>query len=248
MLGITIARFLPGDTSHDLLLNKIRGAIIGASIFPFINYELMIKRAGIPNELNRWSFDCGGNITQTNHDRQNTKIGYLFGISRHYHFGDKLNFVGGVYYNLRQFLLMNQKVYYGTSSFEEIRNYNITFNVGYLDVLLMPNYNITISNFHFGLGIGPSISVQVYDNTNYKIFKVEEVNGNINDIDFAYETDEPSYTLPYFSCFLNFNIKAKRLFAQFKIKKAFGKSHQIFPLNDETKLSTFEFTFGYFLN
>jgi len=248
-IGGAIGAVIPDNGSFDKLDNAFRGIIIGASVFPFISYELTLKMRGTSRKSDRWLFSVGANFPYLNHDEAMPHTGYLFGISRYYHLGERFDFSAGVHYNLREFAFRNQKVPWYSWPSQYLRYCDIDFHIGYLDVVLAPVYHFkTLNNLNFGLGIGPAISVQVFDATNISILRTEENITNRDDIDFYYNDEEMSPSSPYLGYVLSFEVELRRIALQLRLKRAFNSFHEAYLSNEEMKIGTVEFTMGYFLN
>ena len=231
---------------EDIFPGGFRGAVIGSSVFPFIHYEIIAKIKGKNIPYNTFGIKFGSNITLMN-DEETRNKSYLMGISRRYHLNKKISFKGEAFYNIRKFTLQSKRLYFSTLEYtQKIRNYDINFKVGYIDVSVSPNFEIlTFRKSSFSISMGPTISVPVFDNTKYKLLTSEKYKGIIKDYDLIYQTDEPCYTSPYISVASSFELKIGKIISQIKFEKAINKSHQIFPLEDETNMTTFEFIIEY---
>jgi len=249
VLGGLIGLVAPKDYSSQMYENAMNGALIGMTLMPFVNYEIITKKMGKAGEKNKWTMCLSVNNTTSNHSETIPETGYAIGINRSYFVKDHFDLVAGISYNLRSFDLRDQKVYFPWSGFNpEIRRQNITFTVGYVDVQLVPQVNYRKADLFLGAGIGVAASARVYEKTRRTTLSIEDLDDWTwppPEYDFYHVSDEPESSMPYFALVATTEIEWKKIIIRFSFKKAFKESRQMSPLADETQLKSIEFSLGY---
>jgi Outer membrane protein beta-barrel domain len=231
---------------NDNMASGFRGALIGASTFPFMVYEDLCRQKKVSQGTNSWRFRSGAGFTYTNYAEAKTAPGFLFGVSRDYGLGTHTSLRGGIAYEQRKFRLQNQKLLYTSMSGNRIRYENIDFSVGYVSTALMLAYQTPIpKNFVCSFSLGPSISVPVTDKTRYEFLREEDFVAFNPDYDFVFQGEEPGVTWCYPALNMALAFESKNIILETSLKLAAIGTHQIFPLVDRTKLNTLDLMIGY---
>ena len=237
LCGTAIGAAIP-ENNFD---NAIKGLLIGASIGPFFTFETMSMSKKASNPLHKWRFKAGGNITFSNYHNTRLKVGYTLGVGRQYHLASRISLSGEVFYTQRMFNLRSQKLCYAYHS-KNVKSYDIDFSVSYISTSVQLNFKLTnLKNFNVGISLGPSLSFVMQDNTKFYFIRDEM---NQNDFDFIYQTDEPSHIFGYPGIIFSLEFEYKKLLIIPTLHQAAIYTHQIFPLEDETKLTSFELNLG----
>ena len=237
LCGAAIGTAIPENN----LGNTIKGFLIGASIGPFFTFETMSMSKKASNPLHKWRFKAGGNITFSNYHNTRLKVSYTLGIGRQYHLSKRISLSGEVFYTQRMFNLRSQKLCYAYYS-KNVKSYDIDFSVSYISTSVQLNFKLTnLKNFNVGISLGPSLSFVVQDNTEFYFIRDEM---NQDDFDFIYQTDEPTHIFGYPGIIFSLEFEYKKLLVIPTLHQAAIYTHQIFPLEDETKLTSFELNLG----
>ena len=136
--------------------------------------------------------------TSVDKNNLNDQTGYLFGISRDYRTGKLLPFRMDVFYASKQFTLQSQHIQYYASGENRIKQGDIHFSVNYIDVSLLAGI-FSIDKPKLKLYAGPSISVPVYDYTEYQYSHKELLDTSHQQVDYHEIYDEPDPIFPFFS-------------------------------------------------
>ncbi|MCL4703846.1 hypothetical protein KJ068_01720 [bacterium] len=83
----------------------MRGVLIGGSVGPFLIYEDWARRRGVRFPMNTWYIVSGGNVTFSNYQAADLRLGYSGGMGRNYRLSDRVYLQGEASYNHRRFLL-----------------------------------------------------------------------------------------------------------------------------------------------
>jgi len=239
------ATLLPARYSDAKMTNGFRGVILGAAIGPFVFHELQVVNQRGTRSRSSWSIEAGANYTMTNHPAGKRKAGFSAGITRHYPMGSRFELSGSAACVRRSFALPKQRVYYGTPAAEEIRIYDINHSVDYLDIALLANYCPSAGRIRFQFGAGPGVSIQLHENKPFHLLGIDETKSGLRNYDFIYSSDEPASTLPFLNYVLSFAFQAGSASARIRYRQATGASHQIYHLEDSTRLKTLEFVLGF---
>lgn len=223
-----------------------RGVLIGASILPFLTYEHSAKNKGVRYPLNTWYAVFGSNATFSNYEAANLRLGYSLGIGRNYHLSNHFFLQGEAILNERRFFLPLQRIHYGTFGTNQLWHGDIDFSVAYVDVAVLMKIRVfTLDKTGLSLALGPAMSVQVLEKTDYNIRQREEVvSGTLVEYDFGYIDDEPGSTLPFFGIVSAIELEAGKLLLKASLNRALFASNQIFPLVNATQLHTLMFSLG----
>lgn len=230
-------------------VNIMRGTLIGASIGPFLIYEDWARRKGVRFPMNTWYSVSGGNMTFSNYEDANLRLGYSGGMGHNYRLSDKVYLQAEASYNHRRFLLPSQRLRY--TSFRaltrEIWHSDVGFSVAYIDIAILSKVRVaTFDKARLHLALGPALSVQILEKTDYNIRQRENVEGFPSvSYDFIYEGYEPGPTTPFLSLVTAIELEAGRLLLKASLNSALYHSDQIFPLINETRLHTLAFSVGY---
>jgi len=224
-----------------------RGVLIGASILPFLTYEHWAKNKGVRYPLNTWYAVFGSNTTFSNYEAANRRLGYSLGIGRNYHLSNSVYLQGEAIFNERRFFLPLQRIRYNTGATNQLWRSDVDFAVAYVDVAVMTKVRVlTFDKAGISLSLGPAMSVQVFEKTDYNIRQRENVvSGSPVEYDFGYIDDEPGPTSPFAGLVTAIELEAGKLLLKASLNRALHTSNQIFPLVNETKLHTLTFSFGY---
>jgi hypothetical protein len=229
-------------------VDVVRGGQIGASILPFLLYEDWAKNKGVRYPLNSWYVVAGSNTTFSNHEATNLRPGYSLGIGRNYHLNNRVHLQGEAVFNKRRIFFPSRRIFYGTlSGTRSLWHSDIDFSVAYVDIALSTKvrvYSFTKAKLNFALG--PAMSVQVLEKTDYNILQMESVErGSPVVHDFVYIDEEPGATTPFFGLVSAIELEAGQLLLKASLNRALHTSNQIYPLLNETKLHTLMFSLGY---
>lgn len=246
-VGGAAGALLPHRWSDDAMRNGFRGAIVGACLGPFFMYEMTAGRRDKAHRQRRWGFQAGANITDANYDNGKSQSGFTAGFRRSYALNRRLDLTGSMQYTVKRFSLNNKRIVFATPTKYEIRPSDIDFNVGYLDINVVPAMNVYKSGFRLGVGAGLMASIQLVDRTHSKRPATKQGNQNDMEYDFIYETDEPGEAMPYAGYCINLELEQNHVMSQFAFKNAFGPSRQMSPILDATRLRTFQFSIAFIL-
>lgn len=246
VLGGIAGALLPHRWSDDAWRNGFRGAFVGICLGPFFTYEMTAGRR--PHAQRHWGFHVGGNLTDVNYDNHGGLNGLVAGLSRSYRPYRRLNIDVIGQYSAKRFSLHDRTVAYATPGTSELQRHNISFQVGYLDLHLVPKANFYKKAFRLGIGAGPVMSVQVAERTKFQVLERKKANLEREEFEFIYETDEPGSPSPYPGYGINLELQAKKIMARIAYKNAFNPTHQIYRLVDATRIRTLEFTLAAWIN
>jgi len=224
-----------------------RGAMIGACASPFLFYEYATHRKGMQFPDNSWYILAGSNATFNNYDASALRPGLSLGIGRNYALSGKMYMQAEAFINTRRFFLADQKMCYFTSSNNYFLNGDINFSVTYVDLSVLAKMPVhTFANSHIYLALGPSMAVQVLEKTDYDIFEKETFGSSpCPPYDFVYISDEPGPTSPYIALLGAIELEFHRLLLELRLHQALTGTNQIFPLINETRMSTLMLSAGY---
>lgn len=241
--GYLIGTSLPSDRSVENLANRIKGGLIGAFAGPYVNYEIMSVMKGVKNPLNYWSLNAGANMILPNYDDTTYRTGYSFGISRYYPLSSSFTLQGELGFQTRQFKLASRRILYSTFGFRQIRNCDINFSVGYIDMSLLLNVKaLTFRRSTLSIALGPSLAIEVFDNTDFHLIKIED---DQDDFDFVYIDDEPDPLFGYPAMLYKLELQHGHWIWQFGFHHSLIYTDEIYPLVSNTRLRTFELNIGY---
>jgi hypothetical protein len=243
LCGFVIGGAIPSDYSPEKLANFIKGGLIGAFAGPFVNYEIMSAMKGAKNPLNKWYFKAGGNIIIPNYEDAIIKMGYSIDIGRAFPLNGIIALQGELGYQARQFSLSSQRILFATMVSREIRYCDIDFSVGYIDISLLLNFKLfRWRKSTLSIALGPSLAIEVFDNTKYHLIKVEE---DHNDFDFIYIDDEPDPLFGYPALLYKLEFQRNHWIWQLGFHHSVTYTDEIYPLISNTRLRTFELSIGY---
>ncbi|MCK6560174.1 glycine zipper family protein [candidate division KSB1 bacterium] len=242
--GAVLGAVVGAPFGDDEYGSAIRGALIGASVFPFVNYEFLARRQGAIRGLHGLGLGAGVGLTTSNHN-SGVNSGVVFGIRREYRSGRKLGVRGEVSYAFRRFSLPAQSLYYSSPVPRKLLA-DVNFGVGYVDIALLFSRRFPFTGQrHFVLSLGPALSVVAVDKTDYTILSNEEFRGGDFPHDFVYVGDEPARIWFYPGYDFAAGVAFAHLRFEIKFKLPLARTHQIFPLLDKTALHSLHFTAGY---
>lgn len=242
---------LLGDSQayNGEFVDIMRGVLIGGSVGPFLLYEDWARIKGVRFPMNTWYVVSGGNVTFSNYEAADLRPGYSGGIGRNYRLSDRVYLQGEASYNHRRFLLPSQRLRY--TSFgaltREIWHSDVSFSVAYIDITILTKVRVaTFDKARLHLALGPALSVQILEKTDYNIRQRENVEGFPSvSYDFIYGSYEPSPTTPFLSLVAAIELEAGKLLLKASLNSALYHSDQIYPLINETRLYTLVFSVGY---
>lgn len=228
-------------------VNIMRGTLIGASIGPFLIYEDWARRKGVRFPMNTWYSVSGGNMTFSNYEDANLRLGYSGGMGHNYRLSDKVYLQAEASYNHRRFLLPSQRIFYGYFGRSELWHGDVNFSVAYIDIAFLTKVRVaTFDKARLHVSLGPALSVQVLEKTDYNIRQREDIeNFSSARYVFAYIADEPGPTDPFISLKAAIELESGKLLLKASLNSALYNSDQIFPLINETQLRTLAFSVGY---
>jgi hypothetical protein len=197
--------------------------------------------------LNTWYAVFGSNTTFSNYEAASLRLGYSLGIGRNYHLSNRVYLQGEAIFNKRRFFLPSQRIGYYTGATNQLWHSDLDFSVAYVDVALLTKVRVFTSD-KAGLSVvlGPAMSVQILERTDYNIRQRENVaSGSRVEYDFGYIDDEPGPTSPFAGVVTAIELEAGKLLLKASLNRALYASNQIFPLVNETQLHTLTFSLGY---
>jgi len=219
---------------------------IGALTLPVISYELISTIRGVKRKPDKWFVKIGANTTFTNYDKHNKRINCLIGAGRSYHISDVFSLNWEIFYKSRTFLLKNQRVYYFTYPSDEIRYYDIDVSNNYIDIFIMPSAKLfDFSKSKINISFGPFLSAPIANNTKYFLNHLSKNITDPNDVDFNYHTEEPEKTRVFIGLSFGVEYEFGKETIQLKYCKALNSTHQIYRVNDKSRLNTLELIIGY---
>lgn len=224
-----------------------RGVLIGASTLPFLIYEDWARIKGVRYPLNTWYAVLGSTTTFSNYGAANLRLGYALGLGRNYYLSSRVYLQGEAIFNRRRFFLPAQRIGYSTGITNYLWRSDVGFSVAYIDVALLTKARVlTFDKARLSVALGPAMSVQVLEQTDYNIRQMENfVSGSPVNYDFGYIDDEPGSTLPFAGLVTAIEFEAGKLLLKVSLNRALHTSNQIFPLVNETQLHTLMFSLGY---
>lgn len=228
----------------------MRGVLIGGSVGPFLIYEDWARRRGVRFPMSTWYVVSGGNVTFSNYEAADLRLGYSGGMGRNYRLSDRVYLQGEASYNHRRFLLPSQRLRYSTlfgTARREIWHSDVSFSVAYIDIALLTKVRVAaFDKARLHVALGPALSVQILEKTDYNIREREKVD-NFPSVryDFIYDGYEPGPTTPFLSLVTAIELEAGKLLLKASLNSALYHSDQIFPLINETRLHTVVFSAGY---
>ena len=227
-------------------INALPTAAIGALTIPILSYELISTIRGVKRKSDKWFVKIGTNTTFTNYNKYNKRINSFIGVGRSYHLSDVFSLNWEIFYKSRAFLLNNQRVYYFTYPSDEIRYYDIDVSNNYIDIFLMPSTKLfDFSKSKINISFGPFLSAPIANNTKYTLKYMTKNITNPNDVDFNYDTEEPGEPTVFIGLSFGVEYEFGKQIIQLKYCKAFNSTHQIYHLNDKSRLNTLEIIIGY---
>lgn len=222
----------------------MRGVLIGGSVGPFLLYEDWARRRGVRFPMNTWYIVSGGNVTFSNYQAADLRLGYSGGIGRNYRLSDRVYLQGEASYNHRRFLLPSQIIGFSTPATSQLWHSDVIFSVAYIDIAILTKVRVaTFDKSRLHVSLGPALSVQVLEKTDYNIRQREPASPVPRD--FGYIDDEPGPTDPFISLKAAIELEAGKLLLKASLNSALYHSDQIFPLINETRLHTVVFSAGY---
>ena len=252
MLGGAIGAFVPAETSEDTWINIFNGAVLGLHITPILNYELMLITKKIAQPKNRWAISVGQNQANSNHEATQAQTSYFLEILRRYSLYKALFFTSSLQYNQRKFKIENQKIMYSSMVRRQMWDADILFGEDYIDVMFAPGFQIPILHqAQVLISSGFSVAVPIYKRTQYKISnRIDESWSNPfnSEYNLSYDGENLWEAIPFYSWVVAVDLGIESLMLRATYKAATEYSHQIYGLNNETKISTIEFSVGCFLN
>lgn len=232
---------------NDEFADIMRGVLIGGSVGPFLLYEDWARRKGVRFPMNTWYVVSGGNMTFSNYEATDLRLGYSGGIGRNYRLSDRVYLQGEASYNHRRFLLPSQRIFYGYFGRSELWHGDVDFSVAYIDIAFLTKVRVaTFDKARLHASLGPALSVQILEKTDYNIRQREDIENFLSArYVFAYIADEPGQTDPFVSLKATIELEAGKLLLKASLNSALYHSDQIFPLINETRLHTVVLSMGY---
>lgn len=232
---------------NDEFADIMRGVLIGGSVGPFLLYEDWARRKGVRFPMNTWYVVSGGNMTFSNYEATDLRLGYSGGIGRNYRLSDRVYLQGEASYNHRRFLLPSQRIFYGYFGRSELWHGDVDFSVAYIDIAFLTKVRVaTFDKARLHASLGPALSVQILEKTDYNIRQREDIENFLSArYVFAYIADEPGLTDPFVSLKAAIELEAGKLLLKASLNSALYHSDQIFPLINETRLHTVVLSMGY---
>lgn len=232
---------------NDEFTDIMRGVLIGGSVGPFLLYEDWARIKGVRFPMNTWYIVSGGNVTFSNYEAADLRLGYSGGIGRNYCLSDRVYLQGEASYNHRRFLLPSQRIFYGYFGRSELWHGDVDFSVAYIDIAFLTKVRVaTFDKARLHASLGPALSVQILEKTDYNIRQREDIENFLSArYVFAYIADEPGLTDPFVSLKAAIELEAGKLLLKASLNSALYHSDQIFPLINETRLHTVVLSMGY---
>jgi len=224
-----------------------RGGLIGAGIVPFLLYESWAKNKGVRYPLNTWYAVAGSNTTFSNYEATNLRLGYSLGIGRNYHLSNRVYLQGEAIFNRRRLFFPLQRIRYETLGTDQLWRSDVDFSVAYVDIALLTKVRFfSFVKARLNIALGPAMSVQVLEKTDYNIRQRESVErGSDVMYDFVYISDEAGATSPFLGLVTAIELEVGKLLLKASLNRALHISNQIYPLQNKTKLHTLMFSLGY---
>ncbi|MBD3378463.1 hypothetical protein GF406_25775 [candidate division KSB1 bacterium] len=167
-VGWGIAQAIAQDDDWE---HGIRGAAIGASLLPFMGFELMNHKydAGHPQDAMRISaqtlFAFPGQYSA------DKRLNYALAWRKSYFMSKVWNLNFEIRYKRTRFRLGRQTVRYISPYGKSVQMVDIDFCIDYVDIALVPHVKIPClhDDTRLGFSFGPVISTPVSDNTDFQI-------------------------------------------------------------------------------
>jgi hypothetical protein len=245
LMGWAIGMVLPKESSCEMWANGLGGGVLGMSFFPFVNYEYTARRYGFLHPDNSWTLGLGTAATNTNHERTRQRTTPSAMLFRHYTVNDHFDLTGILSATRRSFTLEEQTIL-PSGSYVENRDpdlYDIRYDVIYVDVALLSRMHLQPEAFTLSFGLGPMFSVPVYDITDFH--QIRSVAEREQNIDFYRLIDEPSVPISYLGVCGSVGLEYQQIVAQLFYQTAIRPTGRIYPLDDETRLTTLILSLGY---
>lgn len=246
--GAVIGTLLGDSRAYNgEFVDIMRGVLIGASVGPFLIYEDWARRKGVSFPMNTWYIVSGGNMTFSNYEAADLRLGYSGGIGRNYRLSDRVYLQGEASYNHRRFILPLQRIHFNTGATNQLWHSDVDFSVAYIDIALVTKVRIAaFDKARLHVSLGPAMSVQILEKTDYNIRERENLEWFTPVAhDFVYIDDEAGPTDPFISLVTAIELEAGRLLLKTSLNSALYNSDQIFPLINETRLHTLALSVGY---
>ena len=241
--GYLIGSSISSTDGEQRLVNRIKGGLIGAFAGPFVNYEILLAMKGEKYHTNSWYLRAGGNLIIPNHDDLVLKPGYSIGFSDYFPLSSFMALQADFIYQSRQFRLPDQKILYSMHGYKKIESQDINFWVGYFDMSLLLNFKLlTFRESTLNFAIGPSLAIELHNNTKYHFIREED---KLDDWDFSYIMMEPGSLFGYPALVLNLELQRKNWLWQLGFHHSVYDTDEIYPLDSNTRLRTFELSVGY---
>lgn len=241
--GYIIGSSISSTDEEQQLVNRIKGVLIGAFAGPFVNYEILLAMKNEGYRSNRWYLKAGGNLIFPNHDDAVWKPGYSIGLSDYFPLSRSFGLQGDFTYQSRHFRLPNQKILYSMLGYKKVKSHDINFWVGYLDISLLLDLKLlTYREATLNLAIGPSLAIELHDNTTFHFIREED---QLDDWDFRYIMTDPEALFGYPAITFKLALQRKNWLWQLGFHHSVYDTDEIYPLDSNSRLRTFELSVGY---
>jgi hypothetical protein len=101
---------------------------------------------------------------------------------------------------------------------------------------------LSLQKWNFYLSLGPSLSLAVRDATKFHFIREEE---NPDDFDFSYIMDEPGALFGYPAMVYQLELQRGHWIWQLGFHNSFYDTDDIYPLDSNARLRTWELSIGY---
>lgn len=252
VFGVVAGAFLGAATgmradSRDGFISGLRGGIIGASTFPFLFYEHATRNSRHAKSKRKLGVTLGGGFTYPDYDAAVVSPGFILGLQRVYGITERIALRAEVAYAVRRFTLRDQTLGLYSSLRPKRYQSDVHFSVGYVETAFMFQYRLrTARRLGWAFALGPAVSVVVRNKTRYDFSREIETQPDNLNLDFIYQNDEPARILLYPNMNFILSVNPGRVNLHVGFKRAWLRTHQIFPLAERSRFNTLEFTLGYY--
>lgn len=171
MAGAAVGKLIgtPKSSSYEIA-DLCRGALIGASLMPFLTYETLRRDTTERASRDQWHIVFGGDLTYSNHRAANLQPGYGLSIGRSYRLSERLSLQGEGMLRKRRLSFRQQRLLYSSPGIPRLLVGDISFSVTYVDVALLGKLRVlTFSRGSLNAALGAGTSVPILDQTKYSI-------------------------------------------------------------------------------
>ncbi len=241
--GWGIAQAIAQDDDWE---HGIRGAAIGASLLPFVCFELMNHKYDAGHPQNTMRISAQTYFAFPGQYSANKRMNYALAWGKSYFLSNRWNLNFEMRYKRTKFRLDRQTVRYLSPHAKSVYKVDIDFCIDYVDISLVPHVKIPLleNDTQFGFFFGPVISVPVSDNTDYQFLYVWDSATFKGPVQFNSEY-EPFGIMPFFALYWGLGIHKSGFVLGCSYFRSVGKTSQIEPYKEKFLYHEFSVRLGY---